>query len=134
MPPYQAYLMIDVLKDVVKRGTGRNARVKGIEIAGKTGTTNKFRDAWWCGFTPDTTTIVWYGNDNYTTLGKKMSGGRVSAPVFKYFYEKLLQIHPEVKRYFNVPNGIKYFNYKNQKMPFTKLSPPPKEKVYVPVF
>jgi penicillin-binding protein 1A len=61
MDASQAYLMIDVLKDVVKRGTGRNANVDGIEVAGKTGTTNKFRDGWWCGFTPDTTTIVWYG-------------------------------------------------------------------------
>jgi penicillin-binding protein 1A len=134
MDAEQAYLMIDVLKDVVKKGTGRNARVKGIEIAGKTGTTNKFRDAWWCGFTPDTTTIIWYGNDNYKSIGKKMSGGRVSAPVFKYFYEKLLQIHPEIKRYFYIPKDVKYFNYKGLKMPFTRLSPPPKEKVYVPVF
>jgi penicillin-binding protein 1A len=134
MDAEQAYLMIDVLKDVVKKGTGRNARVIGVEVAGKTGTTNKFRDGWWCGFTPDTTTIVWYGNDDYKSMGKKMSGGRVSAPVFKHFYEKLLQIHPEIKRYFYVPKGVKYFNYKGLKMPFTKLSPPPKEKVYVPVF
>jgi penicillin-binding protein 1A len=134
IPPEQAYLMLDVLKDVVKRGTGRNARIKGIEIAGKTGTTNKFRDGWWCGFTPDTTTIVWYGNDDYKSMGKRMSGGRVSAPVFKYFYEKFLQIHPEIKRYFDIPKGVKYFTYKNRKMPFTKLSPPPKEKIYVPVF
>jgi len=130
----QAYLMIDVLKDVVTKGTGRNARVDGIEIAGKTGTTNKFRDAWWCGFTPDTTTIVWYGNDNYKSLGRRMSGGRVSAPVFKYFYEKYLKLHPETTRYFYIPKGVKYFNYKNKKMPFTKLSPPPKNKIYVPVF
>ena len=130
----QAYLMIDVLKDVVTKGTGRNARVKAIEVAGKTGTTNNFRDAWWCGFTPDTTTVVWYGNDDYKTMGKRMSGGRVSAPVFKHFYEQLLQIHPEIKRYFDIPKNVKYFNYKNKKMPFTKLSPPPKEKIYVPVF
>ena len=134
MPPKQAYLMIDVLKDVVKKGTGRNAKIKGIEIAGKTGTTNKFRDAWWCGFTPTTTTIVWYGNDNYTTLGKRMSGGRVSAPVFKYFYEHLLKIHPELKRYFDIPKGIKYFDYNGKKYPFTNISPPPREKIYVPVF
>jgi penicillin-binding protein 1A len=134
MDASQAYLMIDVLKDVVKRGTGRNANVDGIEVAGKTGTTNKFRDGWWCGFTPDTTTIVWYGNDDYKTMGKKMSGGRVSAPVFKYFYEQFLKIHPEITRYFSIPKGIKYFNYKGKKLPFTKLSPPPKSKVYVPVF
>jgi penicillin-binding protein 1A len=130
----QTYLMIDMLKDVVKKGTGRNANVRGIEVAGKTGTTNKFRDAWWCGFTPSTTTIIWYGNDDYKTMGKKMSGGRVSAPVFRYFYTKLLHIHPELPRYFKIPKGIKYFNYNGKKYPYTKISKPPKMKHYVPVF
>jgi len=134
MDKEQAYLMVDVLKDVVRKGTGRNAKVDGIEIAGKTGTTNKFRDGWWCGFTPDTTTIVWYGNDDYKGLGRKMSGGRVSAPVFKHFYEQFLKLHPETTRNFSIPEGIKYFSYKGKKMPFTKLSPPPTDKIYVPVF
>jgi penicillin-binding protein 1A len=132
--PSQAYLMIDILRDVVKKGTGRNARLKDIQVAGKTGTTNNFRDAWWCGFTPDTTTIVWYGNDDNTPLGKKMSGGRVSAPVFKYFYKKYLQIHPELKREFKVPKGIYYFNYNGNKELFTKTSSPPLKKVYVPIY
>jgi penicillin-binding protein 1A len=132
----QAYLMIDILKDVVKKGTGIRARLKGIEVAGKTGTTNNFRDAWWCGFTPSTTTIIWYGNDNYKTLGKNMTGGKVSAPVFKYFYTKLLRIHPELSRYFKIPKGIKYFSYKGKKYPYTKISKPPKltQYQYVPVF
>jgi len=130
----QAYIMIDILKDVVKKGTGRRAKMSTIQIAGKTGTTNKFRDGWWCGFTPSTTTIVWYGNDDYKSMGKNMTGGRVSAPVFKYFYTKLLKIHPELPRYFKVPKGIKYFNYNGKKYPFTKKSPPPKVRNYVPIF
>ena len=130
----QAYLMIDMLRDVVKYGTGRRARVKGIEVAGKTGTTNKFRDGWWCGFTPSTTTIIWYGNDDYKSMGKNMTGGRVSAPVFRYFYTRLLEIHPELKRYFVVPKGVKYFFYKGKKYPFTKKSPPPIIRNYVPLF
>ena len=134
IPPYQAYLMVDILRDVVKKGTGRNAKMKSIQTAGKTGTTNNFRDAWWCGFTPDTTTIVWFGNDDNTPLGKKMSGGRVSAPVFKNFYTQLLKIHPELKREFDIPKGVKYFNINNKKELFTKISPPPIKKIYVPIY
>ena len=133
-PDYQAYLIIDILKDVVKKGTGRNAKVKGIEIAGKTGTTNDFKDAWFCGFTPNTQTIIWFGNDNSTTLGKKMSGGRVSAPAFAFFYKKLLQIHPELIRKFKVPKGVNTYEINGKKELFTKESPPPQQKTYVPVF
>jgi penicillin-binding protein 1A len=134
-PDYQAYLMIDILKDVVKKGTGRNARVKGIEIAGKTGTTNNYTDAWFCGFTPDTETLVWFGNDDYTTLGKSMTGGKVSAPAFKYFYENLLKIHPELTRHFKKPKEVKTFILPNGKKElFTPLSPPPKQTYGVPVF
>ncbi len=125
-PDYQAYLIIDILKDVVKKGTGTNARVKGIEIAGKTGTTNNFIDAWFDGFTPDTQTLIWFGNDDSTSLGKKMPAGKVSAPAFKYFYERLLKIHPELKRVFKVPKEVKtYITPDGKKELFTPLSPPP---------
>ncbi len=134
-PDFQAYLMIDILKDVVKKGTGRNARLKGIEVAGKTGTTNMDKDAWWCGFTPNSETIVWFGNDNWTPLGKWMTGGRVSAPAFKYFYNRLLQLHPELIRHFKKPPEVKTFTLPNGKKElFTPLSPPPKQNSYVPVF
>ena len=129
-PDYQAYLMIDILKDVVKKGTGRKARVKGIEIAGKTGTTNKFRDAWFDGFTPDTETLIWFGNDNSSSLGKNMSGGRVSAPAFRYFYENLLKIHPELKRNFTKPKEVKtYITSDGKKELYTPLSPPPSREI-----
>ena len=134
IPDYQAYLMIDILRDVVKKGTGRNAKVPNLEVAGKTGTTNNFRDGWWCGFTPDTTTIVWYGNDDNTPLGDKMSGGRVSAPVFRHFYVNLLKIHPELKRNFTKPKGVKTYILNGKKELFTKISPPPVQKTYIPIF
>ena len=136
-PPYQAYLITNILEDVVKKGTGREAYVKGIQIAGKTGTTNKDKDAWFCGFTPDSETIIWFGNDNSSSLGKWMTGGRVSAPAFSYFYKKLLKIHPELKRYFYIPKEVKTYLLPNgQKELFTPLSPPPKQKAIneVPVF
>ena len=135
IPDYQAYLMISILEDVVKKGTGRRVRMQNIDVAGKTGTTNNFRDAWWCGFTPDTTTVVWYGNDDNKPLGKKMSGGRVSAPVFKYFYQRFLKLHPERKRRFDIPKGIKYFKIDSYKELFTNQSLPPSIKKFdVPIF
>jgi penicillin-binding protein 1A len=133
-PDYQSYLIINILQDVVKKGTGRNARVKGIEIAGKTGTTNDFRDAWFCGFTPNSETLVWFGNDDSSSLGKKMSGGMVSAPAFAYFYKHLLQIHPELIRKFNIPKGVHTYEINGHKELFTKESPPPKQQTFVPVF
>jgi len=131
--PRQAYLMIDILKDVVNKGTGRNARVKGLEVAGKTGTTNAFVDAWFCGFTPSTQTIVWFGNDDNTPLAKRMSGGRASAPVFKKFYTQYLKIHPEIKRKFYVPKGVKYYMHNGKREIFTDISKPTQNNVYVPV-
>ncbi len=136
-PPYQAYLITSILQDVVRKGTGRKAYVRGIQIAGKTGTTNKDKDAWFCGFTPDSETIIWFGNDNSTSLGKWMTGGRVSAPAFSYFYKKLLKIHPELKRYFYIPKEVKTYLLPNgHKELFTPLSPPPKQKALneVPIF
>jgi penicillin-binding protein 1A len=132
--PAQAYLMINILQDVIKKGTGRYARVKGIQEAGKTGTTNNFDDAWFCGFTPNTQTIIWFGNDDDTSLGNNMSGGRVSAPAFAYFYKRLLKIHPGLIRKFKIPKGVKYYEIYGHKELFTKESPPPQNQNYVPVF
>ena len=126
--------MIDILKDVVNKGTGRNARVKGIEIAGKTGTTNNFVDAWWCGFSPDIQTIVWFGNDDSSSLGESMSGGKVSAPAFRYFYKKLLALHPEMNRKFKIPPQVKTYILNGKEELFTPLSPPPPHEEYVPIF
>ncbi|BAS28327.1 transglycosylase domain-containing protein [Limnochorda pilosa] len=58
-----AYLVTDMLRDVVERGTGKNARIPGRDVAGKTGTTNEFTDAWFVGYTPELVAAVWIGND-----------------------------------------------------------------------
>ena len=63
-----------------------------------------------------------------------MSGGRVSAKAFAYFYKKLLKIHPELKRKFYIPKEVKYYSINGKKEIFTKISPPPKEDSFVPVF
>jgi penicillin-binding protein 1A len=70
--------MIDMLNSVVERGTGRRARLPGIHVAGKTGTTNAYRDAWFVGFTSNYTTAVWLGNDNYEST-RRLTGGILPA-------------------------------------------------------
>jgi penicillin-binding protein 1A len=104
--PQQIYLMTSILKDVVAYGTGTSARVGGIEIAGKTGTTNKNVDAWFVGYSPTVETVVWFGHDNNTPMRRSETGGRAAGPVFRYYYEDMLRIYPNTKRYFDVPDGV----------------------------
>jgi len=104
--PQQIYLMTSILKDVVNHGTGTAARVGGIEIAGKTGTTNKNVDAWFVGYSPTVETVVWFGHDNNTPMRRSETGGRAAGPVFRYYYEDMLRIYPNTKRYFDVPAGV----------------------------
>jgi len=126
--PEQAYLMTDILKDVIKRGTGRNAQVKGIELAGKTGTTNKNVDAWFCGYSPTIETIVWFGRDNNRPIGKGAIGGATAAPAFAYYYRHLLKLYPSTKRTFDIPEGVFIGEYEGCKELYTKISPLPKRK------
>ena len=127
--PEQAYLMTDILKDVVKRGTGRNARVKGIELAGKTGTTNNNIDAWFCGYSPTIETIVWFGRDNNKPIGRGATGGAMAAPAFAYFYKKLLALYPDTKRTFDIPQGVFRGEYQGKMELYTKNSPLPNRQV-----
>ena len=130
--PQQAYLMTDILKDVIKRGTGRKARVEGIELAGKTGTTNKNVDAWFCGYSPTIETIVWFGRDNNKPIGKGATGGAVAAPAFANYYQALLKLYPETPRKFEKPEGVFVGSYEGRKELYTALSPlPVKEKQIV---
>ncbi len=126
--PQQTYMMTDILKDVVKRGTGRNAKVKGIELAGKTGTTNKNVDAWFCGYSPTIETIVWFGRDNNKPIGKGATGGAIAAPAFSYYYKHLLKLYPETKHAFDIPDGVYMGKYKGKTELYTKISPFPSEQ------
>ena len=123
--PEQAYLMTDILKDVIRRGTGKNARVKGIELAGKTGTTNKNVDAWFCGYSPTIETIVWIGRDKNKPIGKDATGGSLAAPAFAYYFKKLLNLYPDTKRTFDIPKGVYRGKYEDNIELYTKDSPLP---------
>lgn len=102
----QAYLMVDMLRDAVNSGTGRSARVTGIELAGKTGTTNESIDAWFAGFSPELQAVVWYGRDDNTPIGRRETGGRTAAPAFAHFFENYVQQYPQTARRFTRPQGV----------------------------
>ena len=124
--PEQAYLMTDMLEDVIRRGTGKNAKVEGIELAGKTGTTNDNVDAWFCGYSPSIETIVWFGRDNNTRIGPKATGGAVAAPAFAYYYRKLLERYPKIPRTFVRPPGVFTGLVDGKPELYTTISPLPK--------
>ena len=123
--PPQAYLMTSILRDIVLRGTGRNAKVPGVEVVGKTGTTNKNVDAWFCGYSPAEELIVWMGRDNNKPIGRGGTGGGTSAPAFAYFFKHLYKMYPNLPKKFKVPEGV--YNMKNgvRTELYTDVSPLP---------
>jgi penicillin-binding protein 1A len=91
-----AYLVYDMMRDVIRRGTGRGARELGrSDIAGKTGTTNERRDAWFSGFNGDLVTTAWVGFDQERPLGNREEGGRTALPMWKYFMAEALADAPD---------------------------------------
>ena len=85
-----------MLSEAVERGTGRRARVDGHMIAGKTGTTNDFRDAWFVGYAPDRVTAVWVGNDENTEMDE-VTGGTLPAMIFQETMAAQLSGAPDAK-------------------------------------
>jgi penicillin-binding protein 1A len=90
------YIMTSILRDVIRRGTGRRARVLGrSDLAGKTGTTNDQRDAWFSGFNPEVVTTAWVGFDTPKTLGAYETGGRAALPMWISYMREALKGVPE---------------------------------------
>ncbi len=92
-----AYLVGDMMRDVVRRGTGRRAynTLRREDLAGKTGTTNDRRDAWFSGFNGDLVATAWVGFDQERPLGRYEEGGRTALPMWIYYMEEALDGLPE---------------------------------------
>jgi penicillin-binding protein 1A len=103
--PNSVFQMITMMKGVVLRGTGVPA-VAGIPqpVAGKTGTTNNFNDAWFIGFTPGLVTGCWIGFDTPHSLGKDQTGGNVCGPIWNAFMKVALADQPDLD--FAMPDGM----------------------------
>ena len=104
--PADAFLMSDLLHAVVLEGTGRKLRALRRTVAGKTGTTNDFTDAWFMGFSPELTTGVWVGHDDNQVLGWGESGGKAALPIWGDFMKVALAPYPQ--RDFEVPEHIEF--------------------------
>lgn len=103
--PQSVFQLVTMMQGVVQRGTGMLAG-KGLNrpIAGKTGTTQDFADAWFAGFTPDLVTVVWVGYDNPQSLGEGETGGNVAAPIWHDYMAHALAGRPVLS--FPVPPGV----------------------------
>ena len=94
--PRNAYLMDSMMQDVVRRGTATRAlQLKRGDLAGKTGTTNDFVDAWFCGYQPTLVGIAWIGFDQPKKLGNGETGGFAALPIWMGYMEKALKDVPE---------------------------------------
>ena len=102
------YLVLSMMRSVLNEGTAAGARAAGftLDAAGKTGTTNDLRDAWFAGFTPDLLTVVWVGYDENQPLG--LSGAQAALPIWTQFMSRALSGRASAE--FDVPAGISFLN------------------------
>ncbi|NWF91879.1 MAG: PBP1A family penicillin-binding protein [Syntrophaceae bacterium] len=104
LSPQHAYIMTHLLEGVVQHGTGQRAKVLGRPIAGKTGTSSDYADAWFIGYTPSLLTTVWVGFDDHSSLGKDETGARAALPIWISFMGQALKNTPIET--FKVPQGM----------------------------
>jgi penicillin-binding protein 1A len=102
--PEIAYLVTNLLRGVIERGTGWKARELGRPAAGKTGTTNDYHDAWFIGYTPGLVAGVWVGYDDHRSIGPKETGSRAALPIWLEFMKKACSDREPEE--FVVPAGV----------------------------
>ena len=106
IPADTAYVMVDLMKNVVENGTGQKAKELGRPAGGKTGTSNDFKDTWFMAYTRDLVCGVWVGRDDFKTIGNDATGGTTAAPIWLDFMKAG---HPDTPvRDFDAPPGV-YF-------------------------
>jgi len=106
LDPRTAYQMVSIMEGVVQRGTATVVKAVGKPLAGKTGTTNDSKDAWFVGFSPDLAVGVYVGYDQPRSLGGKETGGAIAAPIFRDFMMEALADKPATP--FRRPPGVRF--------------------------
>jgi penicillin-binding protein 1A len=104
LSPETAFIVTDMMKGVVEAGTGRKAQALGRPVAGKTGTSTNYRDAWFFGFTPEIVCGVWVGRDDFKPIGHDATGGQVALPIWLDYVGEALKGRPVLD--FAPPPGI----------------------------
>jgi len=104
LDPMTAYQITSMLEGVVQRGTARSVGVLGRPVAGKTGTSSEYKDAWFVGFTPQLAVGVYVGYDQPASMGRAATGGGLAAPIFTAFMKGALVGTPPTP--FNIPAGM----------------------------
>ena len=104
LDPMTAYQITSMMEGVVQRGTGTGAKSLGRPVAGKTGTSNDYKDAWFIGFTPELAVGVYVGFDTPRNMGRQATGGEMAVPIFTEFVSKALKGEPPTP--FNMPPGM----------------------------
>jgi penicillin-binding protein 1A len=105
LDPRNAFIIDNMMQDVTRHGTAaRAARLGRNDLAGKTGTTNEFVDAWFAGYQPALVSVAWVGFDQPKTLGRNQTGGVVALPIWLGYMEKVLPELPETSR--AIPPGV----------------------------
>ncbi|OLB75946.1 MAG: hypothetical protein AUH96_02885, partial [Nitrospirae bacterium 13_2_20CM_2_61_4] len=99
-----AYLITNMMEDVIQRGTAQAAKGMGRPLAGKTGTTNDYTDAWFVGGAPNLVTGIWVGFDDIRTLGEKETGSQAALPIWMTYMKAVLEPLPIIP--FTIPDGI----------------------------
>ena len=105
LDPITAFQIVSMTQGVVLRGTGSVINELGIPLAGKTGTTNDYKDAWFIGYSPDLAVGIWVGFDTPRDMGEGETGGRIAAPIFRDFMREALKDTQPTP--FRIPSGVR---------------------------
>jgi len=107
-----AHIMTSLMQSVVQNGTAKKIKSLKRPVAGKTGTTNNYVDAWFIGYTPELVTGVWVGNDKDKPLGRNETGSRAAIPIWLQFMQKVLANNPKIN--FPVSSNIQYIKVQSK--------------------
>lgn len=134
-----SYVVRDLMRDAVENGTGRNAAIDGLEVAGKTGTSSALRDAWFVGGAGSVVAVVWVGRDGSESLG--LTGSVAAAPMWRAFMKRAVKSRPDhevrrpfgvVARHVNPRTGLLYGHdsHRGREELFLRKAMPPRNRIW----